>query len=900
MNRKRPHAAPLRVLLAGALAVALARCGVDDLTGSGVNPDDVAFSLEGDSVVVLGDGLDIRPVLPKRRSAGPFRVAWTSADPAIASVDSTGFVHGLRVGRAAIEARLGAPELTEEIVRSLSVRVAYASLAVVAPDSLTGLGATRTLVARGLDAGGAADTVVPASFATQDTDVVTVSAQGVVTARGDGTATVTATYEGMQAPVTVRVRRVASRIALASSQLLLTALERDTTVAVIVRDTEDSIMAAPALSWESSDPTAVTVTPEGVIRALRSAPATLTVTSDTVSAELLVLVGQDAASLSISAGNNQQAEVGTPLPVAPAVIARDAGGSPLADVVVVFSVAAGGGTIDDSVQVTDASGVARLGSWTLGTVAGVNALSAEAGTHSLAFTASGVPGPAAASESFVTVSDDVVVANQAITVTLHGRDQYGNDVTAGGGAVTFSASGGTSSGVLGTVIDQGDGDYTATFTGVVAGSATFIGATVDGDAVATAAPSVTVVPGAASQIGVVTGDGQIATVATAVGVRPEVVVRDALNNPVPGATVTFAVTDGGGGVTGSSVATNGAGRAAVGSWTLGTIAGANELTASGGGGISTTFDATGVPGPASATTSTVGLSVTTLTAGDVATVTLVTRDQYGNLRTSGGHTVAFTISGGGSGGTFGPVTDQGDGTYTATFTGFTAGSPSSVGATIDAVGLSTTLPTIEVTPAAPAAISIAGGDGQTAPVATAVPVAPTVRVDDAYGNAVPGVAVTFAVDLGGGQVTGGATLTDASGEASPASWQLGTIVGNNTLDATAGALAVEFSATATPGPASTATSEVTAAPGSVPSLGTSTITLRVRDQYGNDLTTGGLAVTFTASQGTMGSATDNGDGTYTATFTAPVVPLFPIDVTISGFIAGAQVTDTATVTVTLL
>jgi len=899
MKHKRPLAAPLRVLLAGALAFAVARCGVDDLTGSAVNPDDVSFSLEGDSVVVLGDGFEVRPVLPKRRSTGPFRVAWSSAAPQIVSIDSIGYVHGMRVGRAEIEARLSAPELTEEIVRSLSVRVAYASLGVEAPDSLTGLGETRTLVARGMDASGAPDTVVPATFATEDGDVVTVSAAGVVTARGDGTATVTATYQGMQAPVTVRVRRVASRIAFASSQLLLTALERDTTIAVIVRDTEDSIMAAPALAWESSDPTAVTVTPEGVIRAVRPAPATVTVTSDTVSADLLVLVGQDAASLSIFAGNDQQTEVGAPVPAAPAVIARDAGGSPLANVVVVFSIASGGGTIEDSVQVTDASGVARPGNWTLGTTAGVNALSAEAGTHSLAFTATGIAGPADAAESFITVSNNVVVANQSITVTLHGRDRYGNDVSAGGGSVAFLVGGGTSTGVLGSVIDQGDGDYTATFTGVVAGTATSIGATVNGDPVAAPAPAVTVVPGAASQIAVVTGDGQTATVATAVGVRPEVVVRDAVNNAVPGVTVTFAVTDGGGGVTGSSVATNASGRSAVGSWTLGTVAGANELTASVGGGISTTFDATGVPGPASATTSTVEVSVATLTAGDDATVTLVTRDQYGNPRTSGGHAVGFTIGGGGSGGTFGPVTDHGDGTYSATFTAITAGTPSPVGATIEGVALSTALPTIEVSPAAPAAMVIVSGDGQTVPVATTVPAVPTVRVDDVYGNAVPGVNVTFAVDAGGGQVTGGAAVTGASGEASPTSWELGTGVGNNTLDATAGALAVEFSATGTPGDASTATSEVTASPTSIGSLTTSTITLRVRDQYGNDLTAGGLAVTFSASQGSISGATDNGDGTYTATFTAPLV-LFPTGVTIRGFISGAQVTDTATVTVTVL
>ena len=798
MKPTRPFAAPLGVLLAGGLALATARCGLDDLTGSGVNPDDVAFALEGDSVVVLGAGMALSPVLPERRAEGPFQVMWSSSAPEVAPVDTAGSVSGLDVGRAEISARLSAPELTEDIVRTWSVRVRYASLAVPAPDSLTGLGETRTLVAHGTDAGGTPDAVVPASFATDDTHIVTVSPAGVVTARGDGTATVTASYQGLEVPVSVPVRRVASRIAFGVSQLILTSLGRDTTVQVIVRDTRDSIIASPALTWESSDPTAITVTPEGVISAVRAATASITASRDTVLATLPVLVGQEAASLSIFAGNNQQAEVGTAVPVAPAVIARDAGGSPLADVPVVFALAAGGGVIADSVRLTDASGVARLGSWTLGTTAGVNALSAEAGSHSLAFTATAVAGPADAGESFVTVSSEVVVANETITLTVHGRDRYGNDVTMGGAGVTFAASGGTSTGVLGGVVDQGNGDYTATFTGVVAGTPTSIGATVDGNPVTTPAPTVTVVPGPPAQVEVVTGNGQTATAGTAVSVPPEVVVRDAVNNAVPGATVTFAVTGGAGSVTGASATTNAQGRAAVGSWTLGTAAGANELTATAGG-VSTTFDATGVPGPASPATSTVSLPVSTLIAGDITTVTLTTRDQYGNLRTAGGHTVAFTISGGGSGGNFGSVTDHGDGTYTATFTGITAGTPSAVGATIESVALTTTLPTMEVMPAA----------------------------------------------------------------------------------------------------ASTATSQVTASPTSVPSTGSSTITLRVTDQFGNDLTTGGLTVTFSASQGSMGAVTDHGDGTYTATFNAPFV-LLPTSATIRAFIDGMQVTDTATVSVTVL
>jgi hypothetical protein len=61
--------------------------------------------------------------------------------------------------------------------------------------------------------------------------------------------------------------------------------------------------------------------------------------------------------------------------------------------------------------------------------------------------------------------------------------------------------------------------------------------------------------------------------------RPSVVVRDQRNAPLTGVTVTFAITAGGGTLTGASVATDASGTATVGSWTLGPEPGANSLTA---------------------------------------------------------------------------------------------------------------------------------------------------------------------------------------------------------------------------------------------------------------------------------------------------------------------------------
>jgi len=89
--------------------------------------------------------------------------------------------------------------------------------------------------------------------------------------------------------------------------------------------------------------------------------------------------------------------------------------------------------------------------------------------------------------------------------------------------------------------------------------------------------------GAAASVAANGGNAQSATVNTAVAVAPSVIVRDQFNNPVPGTTITFAVRSGGGSVTGGTQQTTASGIATVGSWTLGTAAGPDSLTATSSG-----------------------------------------------------------------------------------------------------------------------------------------------------------------------------------------------------------------------------------------------------------------------------------------------------------------------------
>ena len=119
-------------------------------------------------------------------------------------------------------------------------------------------------------------------------------------------------------------------------------------------------------------------------------------------------------------------------------------------------------------------------------------------------------------------------------------------------------------------------------------------------------------PPTASHIAPVAGaSSQTALVGTAVAVAPAVRVTSADGRPVPGVTVAFAVTAGGGQLGATSAQTNADGVASAGSWTLGTTAGEQTMKATAGS-LSTELTATAVdPGPAF-------LSAAQVTTGNLA------------------------------------------------------------------------------------------------------------------------------------------------------------------------------------------------------------------------------------------------------------------------------------------
>jgi hypothetical protein len=105
------------------------------------------------------------------------------------------------------------------------------------------------------------------------------------------------------------------------------------------------------------------------------------------------------------------------------------------------------------------------------------------------------------------------------------------------------------------------------------------------------------------------------------------------------------------------------------------------------------------PGAVSRATSTAGFAGPTVISGNTDLLTLVIKDAAGNAISGlAGSAFGLSLSGGASAGTFGAVTATATpGTYTAVFTGSTAGTASTLTVTISGVTL-TAQPTVTVTP----------------------------------------------------------------------------------------------------------------------------------------------------------------------------------------------------------
>jgi hypothetical protein len=143
------------------------------------------------------------------------RVTWSSADPRIATVDpSRGVVRAVAAGATRITARAGniTSAVSMSVVPPAPDPAVVASVEMADVRSLT-VGETARLSARALNGAGAPATGAVIDWSSSNADVASVASDGVLTARGAGTAVVRASAGGRstERSVTIRAREVVTR-----------------------------------------------------------------------------------------------------------------------------------------------------------------------------------------------------------------------------------------------------------------------------------------------------------------------------------------------------------------------------------------------------------------------------------------------------------------------------------------------------------------------------------------------------------------------------------------------------------------------------------------------------------------------------------------------------------------
>ncbi|WKW13206.1 Ig-like domain-containing protein [Pseudogemmatithrix spongiicola] len=558
-----------------------------------------------------------------------------------------------------------------------------------------------------------------------------------------------------------------------------------------------------------------------------------------VSAPLVVRPDGFRQLLLISGGNDT-ATVNQPFGAPLRVRVLDSHGNPVSGAKTTWIDQGGGAVLAGDTVLTDASGYAENTATHPAVPVAASAVTAFVigGADSRDFFYTTLP---LATRVAVTAAPaSTIVPGAAFSVGAEARDALGNLANAYGDSATISIRTGPAGATLGGTLTRA----------MVAGAVTFTGLSVDragtyrlqvssAGLIADTSVTFTAEAGAPDTVVVVSGDFQLATLQTSLANPLVVEVRDQFGNPVPNVSVDFMATSGAASVTVTPVLTDAAGRAES-NVVIGTTTDTVRVSATATG-VTTPAIFTALPQAGAPANLYPITQPTNVDAGQtMSAFVFQVRDGFGNVVRAFNDTVSLEAGA--------PASLRVPGLIkagaavvavngVATFSAVRIDSAGVWDFTITAKnGPIFTSDAFTVTAGAPSLLLKAGGDGQTATVATTLASPLRVRVTDAYGNGIGGVTVNFN-DLSG--TLAGFPLsieTDAAGvaETTPT---LGTIAGSVVVGAFAAGLtpdSVLFTLAATPDAVNgfqlVSGGEQTVAAGDTTA---NAWTVRAKDGYGN-------------------------------------------------------------------
>ncbi|MDQ8160162.1 MAG: Ig-like domain-containing protein [Gemmatimonadota bacterium] len=223
-------------------------------------------------------------------------IAWSSANPAVATVSTAGVVTAVGAGTTTISAESGGRVAEAEVVvlqRAASVSLVPASLRIPR-------GRTEVLAAAVRNAAGA---LLPerrsVSWSSSAPTVATVSTDGAVTAVGNGTASITATLEGVSGTAAITVVDPVASVLVTPTAVTLPAGASEQMTAS-GRDAKGASLTGRPVAWASSNPAVATINASGIVTAVAAGSANITATVEGVDATATVTVLRPVASVHIT------------------------------------------------------------------------------------------------------------------------------------------------------------------------------------------------------------------------------------------------------------------------------------------------------------------------------------------------------------------------------------------------------------------------------------------------------------------------------------------------------------------------------------------------------------------------------------------------------------------------
>lgn len=290
-----------------------------------VSPSTTAMVIGGSPVALLATAFDANEnILPGRAAT------WSSLNPAVASVSSSGVLSAISAGSATVIANIEGKTASVAVTVSSAPAAPVTSVTVTLASTTLNIGQQTQATAVLKDAqGNVLSRAI--TWSSLDTTVAKVSATGLITAYSGGTVAIIARSEEVSGSASVTVNTpaptaVASVTLVAPTQNLT--IGQSVQSVVTLKDAQGNILTGRTISYSTENSSIVTVQASGVITGVGAGTTNVRATSEGKSATLGMTVNGPGgvntvtvtlASPALSVGQTTQATA----------VAKDGSGAPL-------------------------------------------------------------------------------------------------------------------------------------------------------------------------------------------------------------------------------------------------------------------------------------------------------------------------------------------------------------------------------------------------------------------------------------------------------------------------------------------------------------------------------------------------------------------------------------------